>query len=234
MTIRQALRRRLLKYLDLGTPERRALSSVLWSIEKQLPDTVIFGGMLREFSLGNARHFVSDIDLVSDATSDEISDALAAYNPTRNKFGGFRFIVERRRFDLWPLKDTWAFRAGHVSPPTFPSLLRTSFFNLDAALFHLGRREVSACENYESWIENRWLEINLEPNPNPEQMVRRTLALVLHNNLSVGPHLKAFLRRQGKPNELSWPQAVVFDRLVAGNETATGIFNYQGGLLNQR
>lgn len=68
--------------------------------------------MIREFALGNARRFVSDIDLVSTASQSEIAIAVAKHSAVQNKFGGFRFVIEKQRFDIWSLPDTWAFRSG--------------------------------------------------------------------------------------------------------------------------
>jgi len=216
MTIAKILRRKMVQYFGLPRAERRSLRAVIGHLEAKLPETVIFGGMLREFALGKVRHFVSDIDLVCDATSDQIANALAGYPVTRNRFGGFRFIVDRRRFDIWALPDTWAFREGHVAlPATFDALLDTSFFNLDAAYFHLGTRQVVTHPQYDSWMNCRLLEVNLERNPHPEQMVRRTLDLVLRHQLAVGPKLLNFVGRFGLPEGVSWEQTAIYENMVA-------------------
>jgi hypothetical protein len=213
MSFDQDLRRRLVHYLDLQTTERRGLSSVVANISASLPDTVIFGGMLREFALGNARKFTSDIDLVSAASSGAIAAAIADYLPTRNKFGGFRFTVNQRRFDIWALQDTWAFKRGHAGPPSFENLLKTSFFNLDAAFFHLGSRQVTTHEGYEQWIATSLLEISLEPNLQPANMVRRALDLVINNQLTVGHRLAQFLAAHANEQDanLSWLQATLLN-----------------------
>lgn len=221
MSFEQDLRRRVVHYLELQTTERRGLRSVVANISARLPDTVIFGGMMREFALGNARNFTSDIDLVSAASSEAIVTAIADYLPTRNKFGGFRFTVNQRRFDIWALQDTWAFKQGYVSAPSFENLLKTSFFNLDAAFFHLGSRQVTTHEGYERWIATSLLEINLESNPRPANMVRRALDLVIENQLTVGNRLARFLAVHAHEHRenLSWPQVTLLESV----STFTGL-----------
>ena len=195
------MRRRVVHYLNFQKPERRSLHDVLTKISARLPDTVIFGGMLREFALGNARTFTSDVDLVSCASAYEIGAAVSSYGPVKNKFGGYRFTVGHWRFDIWALQDTWAFRHGYAGPPSFDSLLDTSFFNLDSAHFHLTSGRVSVHRDYEGWVNDQLLDINLEPNPHPAGMVKRALDLVVHNELSVGKHLQKFLARHAQETE---------------------------------
>lgn len=236
MSFEQDLRRRIIQYLDLQTTERRGLRSVVSNIAARLPDTVIFGGMLREFALGNARNFTSDIDLVSAASCEAIGTAIADYLPTRNKFGGFRFIVNQRRFDIWALQDTWAFKQGYAGSPSFENLLKTSFFNLDAAFFHLDSRQVTAHEGYEQWIAASLLEINLEPNPHPANMVHRTLDLVIENQLTVGRQLARFLavHAHDQSENLSWPQATLLESVSAftgSNADSNFRFQLQNHLL---
>src|SRR5690348_5003555 len=109
--------------------DREVLGSVIQHLATSLPATVIFGGMIREFWLGNAREFSSDIDLVSEAPDRDISQAVAKFDPARNKFGGFRFRVGKWRFDVWSFRQTWAFRNEIIEGRQLRDLLRSTFFN---------------------------------------------------------------------------------------------------------
>jgi len=215
MKVESTLRKSLTQYFELQNTERMGLNAVIGKIAKHLPETVIFGGMLREFSLGNAKSFTSDIDLVSASKSEEIEKVISIYEPIRNKFGGFRFTVNRRRFDIWSLRDTWAFRQNLVGLEGFSSLLNTSFFNLDAAYFQLDSCQVKVHENYETWQKSRLLDINLEENPHPQQMVRRALDLIIRNQLLVGSHLLQYVIRNVDRTKLVWEQELLLDDMVA-------------------
>jgi hypothetical protein len=149
--------------------------------------------MLRDFALGAARNFSSDVDLVAEASSSDIERAVRDFSPTRNKFGGFRFASGKWRFDIWAFEDTWAFKQGLVNGRELTDLFRTTFFNLDAVLYHLGQRRLYFSPEYEAGILNRLLEVNLSVNPAPARMVRRSIQLVLARELSVGPRLAQFI-----------------------------------------
>ena len=195
MTSVSGLRACVRGYLTYQSAERAALKDTLDSIVSQLPETVIFGGMLRDFALGRARDFSSDIDLVSVSSSEEIARAIAKYSPTRNKFGGFRFVKDRQVFDIWAFEDTWAFRQGLVDGHELRDLLKTTFFNVDAFAYSLTNGDCYYSEDWISSIRSRVLDINLAENPSPERMTRRAIRFGCELNFAVGSELAAFLLR---------------------------------------
>lgn len=184
------------KYIKYSSAERRVLDNTLSLISSKLPETAIFGGMLREFSLGNAKNFSSDIDLVSLANHGEIYHAIKEFNPSKNKFGGFRFLVGKQLYDIWSFEDTWAFREGIIKGDKLTDLLNTTFFNLDSAIFHLSKNECNVPDNYQKWINNSLLELNLRDNPSPSNMARRAIKMAIEKKLAIGPMLASFLISQ--------------------------------------
>lgn len=160
---------------------------------RRLPDTMVFGGMIRDMALGKVRKFNSDIDLVSFSSRVEISKAIAGFNPSPNKFGGFRFGFEGRIFDIWSFEDTWAFRAGLVKGDAPNDLCKTTFFNLDAICQPLGSRGVICGESYLSDLNNRILEINLMDNPAPHKAAARAIRLAWEHELFLSVKLQEFI-----------------------------------------
>jgi hypothetical protein len=187
------LKSRVTDYLGYESQERSVLRSTLGALTERLPDTAIFGGMLRDFALKGTRNFTSDIDLVTFASPAEISLAIKDLTPRRNKFGGYRFAAGRWRFDIWSFHDTWAFRQGIVRGSGFTDLFATTFFNVDAAIFHLSSNEFRFSPTYEQGIVRRLLEVNLEANPSPVRMARRAIRLAMERELSIGPALAEFI-----------------------------------------
>lgn len=185
----------LVNYIEYKSSERFMLKGTLDAISEKLPETAIFGGMVREFALGNARSFSSDIDLVSFASQADIYQAIKEFSPVKNKYGGFRFVVEKRIYDIWAFEDTWAFREGILKGNSFSDLFKTTFFNLDAAVFHLEKKECYLSDFYQNSIESRLLEINLEENPFPEKMAQRAICMAIDKQLSIGPALAHYLLR---------------------------------------
>src|SRR5690242_8549902 len=102
------------RYLNEDCSTRANTRDLINMVAQALPETVVFGGMIRDISLWPAREFNSDIDLVSMADRKSILSVIRRYNPKLNKFGGFRFAVGYQLFDIWSYQDTWAFREGLV------------------------------------------------------------------------------------------------------------------------
>jgi hypothetical protein len=213
MTFEKRLQRNLGEYLGRRTVGRPELKQAIAGVISSLPDTVIFGGMIREFALGNARGFVSDIDLVSTASQPEISLAVAKYQAVRNKFGGFRFVIEKQRFDVWSLSDTWAFQSGFAVGETFADLLTTSFFNVDAACYHVEKRELICVPGYDGWIQRRILDINLLQNPQPPSMALRALILMQTRQLGVTRRLAEYIVTHIENQTLTWIDQLLVNKL---------------------
>lgn len=236
MSFKRRLQRNLGEYLARRTVGRPKLKEAITDVIKALPDTVIFGGMIREFSLGNARGFVSDIDLVSMATQSDISLAVLQYNAIRNKFGGFRFEIEKQRFDIWSLADTWAFKSGFASGVGFNDLLQTTFFNIDAACYHVDRKQLLCLPGYEGWIKGHVLDINLAQNPHPFSMVRRALVLIQTRQLAATRRLAEYIVSHVDNQELTWTEQMLIDKLgefVASESPGDFRFTPQGTLIAQ-
>lgn len=206
MSFNKHLEKNLGDYLLRRTQSRPHLRETINRIAENLPDTVIFGGMIREFALGHARDFISDIDLVSSATRAEIHTAIADYNPSQNKFGGYRFVENGQRFDIWSLNDTWAFKQTDNSSPSFEDLLKTTFFNLDAAYYHINKKELATYPNYYIDAQNRILDINFLINPNPAGMAARAISLVLNRKLKLTRRLVRFVVKHASTSEMTWSE----------------------------
>lgn len=213
MTAAQFQGRRIAEYLERSVPDRTALRETIKEIRVQLPETVIFGGMIRDFALGRARGFASDIDLVSLASDSEILNAIEAFDPQRNKFGGFRFRAEKWRFDIWSLPKTWAFREGIVAGGEFSDLLATTFFNVDAAIFHLSSRTVCTSGVFSAGIGGRILDVNLEQNPSPIGMARRALLMAMEHDFAMSARLVSYVVQQ-LVRRPPWVGEILWDRML--------------------
>jgi hypothetical protein len=199
------------------------MRSTLAVLRERIPDTVIFGGMIRDFALGGARDFTSDVDLVSAAEDSELFDAIRQFAPLRNKFGGYRFVAGKWRFDIWSLPQTWAFKNLVVHGELFDDLLKTTFFNIDAAYYFLENRRVRQAACFTHGIAHRILEINLEENPAPASMARRALKLASEHQLALGPRLAAYVVRHAS-QQSPWIDEALRKRLVAHVESSSSPF----------
>lgn len=204
MTDKVKVKKSVSRYLWRQSEQRDRLRRTLEGIAERLDDTFIFGGMIREFGLGNSRAFNSDIDVVSLSSRSEIFSAIKEYSPRMNKFGGYRFFVNKQLFDIWSFEDTWAFKNGLVEGKSSEDIFKTTFFNLDAAAFHLKAKKFSCAENYISALRSRLLDLNLEENPSPSGMVRRAIKMAIENELSVTRRLGEYILSNANAKELDF------------------------------
>jgi hypothetical protein len=191
-----SLRKRVIRFVDkelAPLPPFRELARVAGSFGPM----AIFGGLIRDLALGRSREFSSDVDLVLKDMPVEVLDRqLAPYAAVRNAFGGFRVQLGRWGFDLWTFETTWAFAKGFVEGRELADLLRTTFFNWDAALFELGTEQLIVRPSYFAEIDARFLAINLRQTPNEFGAAVRALRLIAEGGVSVAPDLAAFLHSQ--------------------------------------
>lgn len=166
---------------------------LLKDIRVRLPNTLVFGGVIRDMAFGRVRDFNSDIDLVSLATRSEIFSAIKSFEPEINKFGGFRFSFGLRLFDIWSFEDTWAFRAGLVRPTSEEDLCKTTFFNVDAVYQRLGSAKLICDESYLENLKNKVLDINLSENPSPAKIASRAIWLSWNLNLALTTQLQDYV-----------------------------------------
>lgn len=214
MITHEKLRRNLSSYLARPTSGRPVLRSVINQVVRDLPETAIFGGMIREFALGNARYFTSDIDLVSLAPQVEIESAIRGFSPVVNKFGGFRFVIDKQRFDIWSLESTWAFQRGYVVGNSFIDLLKTTFFNLDAACYDVKKNQLHLIDRYVDDANGLRLDINLVHNPNPRGMARKALSFALNKSLGMSGNLTDFIVRNFDASEATWSERRVLSQAI--------------------
>lgn len=190
--------KRVHRYLFENRTSQVEMRNFICQLSKDLPETVVFGGMIRDLSLGSTRKFNSDIDLVSMTDRASIRSVIRHYNPEINKFGGFRFAVGRQLFDIWAFHDTWAFREGLVKATSFSDLRETTFFNMDAAYQALKSRKTISSIDYIEAVKSRTLDINLEANPAPDKIAARAIHLAIEENLAISPRLQSFILKNAK------------------------------------
>jgi hypothetical protein len=169
------------------------LPAFLGAFWARLPESAIFGGLIRDFSLEVNNRFKSDIDIVSLASAGEIRSALRGVDFDLNKYGGYRFYVGRRLFDVWSLRDTWAVKATLVKAETLADLRKTTFFNLDAAVLDFETRKVTAYDQFDEDVRLRHLDINLVDHPDPASMALRALKMAHSKNLTLSTRLVSFV-----------------------------------------
>jgi hypothetical protein len=156
----------------------------------ELGPIAVIGGMLRDLYLAGNRYFVSDVDFVISPSSLPEFDRLAAlYLAQKNRFGGYGLKLGRWKVDIWPLERTWAAVHGHVDVHALADLTKVTFFDWDAIIYKPHEGNLFYCADWFERVDQRILEINLEPNPNPLGNAVRALRYARRWNAKLGPRL---------------------------------------------
>lgn len=154
---------------------------------------ILFGGVLRDLSLGTPKAFKSDIDVVvSECDERELARVARTYNATTNRFGGYRIALKRGSVDLWPLSRTWAFQVGALSGNQPEDLIKTTFFSWDAIAYVWRSRQIVASERYFEQTCARVVDLQFPDNPNPLGLLVRTLRIIVTKRAALTMRLARF------------------------------------------
>ena len=170
------LAKRVRRFLSRERRRDRRLSSLLDCLESRR-DVYLYGGILRDIALYGISKLDSDIDLVCVGSRDLVGSVVKEKRfPFReNKFGGFRVQTEWWFVDLWHAEETWAFREGGCEYHGVESLLGATITNWESILCRLDDHRLIHGENYFRDLNERYLHVVLERNPNPLGMYVRIM-----------------------------------------------------------
>ncbi|MEP1832540.1 MAG: hypothetical protein ABJL57_02530 [Hyphomonas sp.] len=154
----------------------------------------LIGGAVRDLAFQSVRKFKSDLDFVLCVDDfDAFARLSSTLNLRCNAFGGYRTTVGGLRVDFWEARSSWAHLAGHCQVNDLSDVRKTTFFNLDAIILDVGKRELIADEEVISGFLERYLDINLRPNPNEDGAAVRALRRLWKNQLKASKRLVDFL-----------------------------------------
>jgi hypothetical protein len=153
----------------------------------------VIGGFVRNTVLGIDPIRSKDIDLVIDGDFRDFVMALTPWEPTLNRFGGFRIEREIMSIDTWCLRETWALRGQDRTSPRFEDLLDIVPFDRDGVIVPLDDGK-SAIVHPDWWsaMESGTIELVSMQVPDPARLIGRARRLV-SGGLAPGPKLAALL-----------------------------------------
>lgn len=171
---KKLLKDRLLRYISPESNDRKELFNFIEHVS-EYGDVIIFGGVIRDIALYGIKKFKSDVDLVFDGKSSLLDEILLEFDVKKNKFGGYRLKSGGIDVDIWPVKNTWAFKENIVEYVSPKSLLNTTITNWDAIFFSWREQSFSFNEGYFKDILSGYLDVILDKNPNMLGMIVRVL-----------------------------------------------------------
>ena len=200
------LRRQLSRFLVERSPWKVPFREIIDIFRRKEWKAVLFGGVPRDLVLYGPSKRPRDVDIVVDCPFQELSSALASYAVQRTRFGGFKIAFGKWSFDIWSLRNTWAFANGYMDP-TFDNLPKTTFFNVEAiaAQFNTSPRKRRSLYSFgfSEAISSRVLDINFEPNPFPQLCIIRGLVTAARHRFLLSPRLANYILEQASRTKIA-------------------------------
>ena len=184
----EILRRRIKNFFGNQAQEQEI--GELFNTLARVGRVAIFGGVLRDLALDGLAARPRDIDVVVECDRRaDLAMCLTPFRPERNRFGGFRYRVGGWLFDTWCTKDTWAVKEGLVEAQGLDDLVRTTYFDWDAALYEVRSASFAILPDYFQRLASSVVDINLPDNPNPIGNLVRALRFLVLGRANLGPNL---------------------------------------------
>ena len=177
------LKRRVKRFLDKEREEDALLARLLDYLS-QHTSVYLFGGVLRDIALYGISELNTDIDLVCEDSLHDIELSNEGIEVIRTKLGGFRTKTDHWMVDFWAVGDTWAFRNNIIEYQCIDSLLNTTITNWESILYGVADRRLLFREDYFRDINDLYLDIVLEANPNPLGMIVRIIRAYAYKDAS--------------------------------------------------
>ncbi|MER2490523.1 hypothetical protein [Catenovulum sediminis] len=177
------LKKRLQRFLQLHHNPGRAQVNAICQRLLLLGPVYLFGGAVRDIALQGIRDFYGDLDFVVDCPPQKLASVIqqlsTEFKVKQNKFGGYRLFCDKWWLDIWPLEDTWAFKANKIEFDSVSSLLQTTILNWDAAIYDLAQHQLIVSSDYFKQMQSGVLDLQLAENPNPMGAISRILRCIL-------------------------------------------------------
>lgn len=157
-----------------------------------LGNIYLIGGVLREYKEAGSIHDSRDIDIIVETRESRLKRLLSQYDTKRNSFGGYKVSCNGIVFDIWLLKDTWAYRENVVRCPSkqyAKKLTDTVFLNVDGIIYDWKKKKWDT-KYYDYAMRENKLDVVLEKNPQMTLNLYRTLVIKKKYDMSVSERLR--------------------------------------------
>lgn len=157
-------------------------------------DLLLFGGGVRQFFEDGYQTMPRDFDIVVNTSTLDLSPYFNDQCFTKNRYGGFKLILDDLTFDIWNITSTWAFSEKKVVYKIPADLTKTVFFNFDSIVCNLQSGEIYEGGYFKAY-NDKILDIVLYDNPFPELNVLRALAFKKEHNFQFSPELFQYMSK---------------------------------------
>ena len=138
-------------------------------------ELLFFGGSIRDIYLSPYNPPIPrDFDIaIKIANEDDFNSIIEKYEYDKNRFSGYKLKISNMEFDIWDLKNTWAFKHTNLLPSE-ENLAKSVYLNIDGIVYNFNTSKLYD-EILKTSIKNCELDIILEENPQIELKLLRAL-----------------------------------------------------------
>jgi hypothetical protein len=131
-------------------------------------ELILIGGAIRDIALLN--RMPRDFDIIINSLESDFDKAFDGYTMIRNRFGGYKVIIEDMQFDIWSIQSHWAFKLNLIST-NVENIKNTIFFNVDSLFLNLNNN-FSESEYFNQAVINQELDIIMLPELRAHQLYK--------------------------------------------------------------
>lgn len=152
----------------------------------------LFSGIIRNYFLHN--YLIRDVDLVIDSNVD-LKKILKEVPVETNSFGGYKFKLGSKQFDVWMLDKTWALNLEKKIDWQLFSYLPTSvFFNFSAIIYSINERKFIYSKDFLKFLEKKEIDFVFKENLKKDLCIVNTIYYSEKYNLKISSRLEKLIR----------------------------------------
>ena len=167
-------------------------------------DIFVIGGAIRDILFKKEKP--RDIDLII-KTDCDLDEYLTKYSECRkNRFGGYKLNIDNIEFDIWSMKNHWAFKESIIKEDV-NNLKYSTFLNFDSLIYNINTLNIDY-DIFNDCMDKKELEITLpeeyiELNPSKEINILRMFVIKYEWNLDFSNRCKQYIYDWAVDNQKS-------------------------------
>lgn len=151
-------------------------------------EVYLFSGIIRNYFLHN--YLIRDVDLVLNSKHG-LEDLLKKIPYKMNSFGGYKFELGSKKFDVWMIDKTWALNVEkRIDWKLFSYLPKSVFFNFSAVIYSINKKEFIYSNDFIKFLSKKEIDYVFKENLKKDLCIVNTVYYSEKYNLKISTRLK--------------------------------------------
>lgn len=156
----------------------------------------LFSGIIRNYFLHN--YLIRDVDLVV-GNSVDVPKFLKDNGFSVNSFGGYKFELGSKKFDLWFVENTWALNIEKkIDWKLFSYLPKSVFFNFSSIIYSINDKKFFYTDDFLRFLKTRQIDYVFRENLKKDLCIVNSIYYSEKYNLTIAPRLYRLINRWQK------------------------------------